>query len=447
MIKLNFNQISTMNNINQFNKNIYNLRSNEVIHFFKYLNKHYSDYAVLGNLSNFPKKIKSDIDIYVNFKKIYEIKNFIRNFAIKRKLKISNFFQHEYNSCFFVLTKKYKNNYFYIYLDICNSYTYNNIDLIDLSKLKKRKVILKKTYYLTLNKKDNIYYYFVKKIFKGDINNKSYVFLKKNSKLIYQNNFINSKQKKVILNIFKFKNYSMFVKKNKMLKNIVKSKNKTNYIKELRRIFFRMRFKTGFHIAFIGVDGSGKSTQISQIIKSNLPFFFRGNSVYHLYNRQQQNKKKVIPYDKSYGKFLSLLKIFYTFSRFLKFYYFNILPSKMKSFLVINDRCHYDVMIDPRRFGIYHFYSTLNFIFKFLPKPDLVFFINSSAKNILNRSSELSKETLLDNIRKHENFLKKNRSIFNLKSDNTSNKISEIIISEIYKKINLQTKKIFLKLK
>jgi thymidylate kinase len=119
----------------------------------------------------------------------------------------------------------------------------------------------------------------------------------------------------------------------------------------------------------------------------------------------------------------------------------------MKSFLVVNDRCHYDTMIDPRRFSIYHFYSTLNFIFKFLPKPDLVFFINSSAKNILNRSSELSKETLLDNIRKYENFLKKNRSIFNLKSDNTCNKISEIIISEIYKKINLKAKKIFLKLK
>ena len=65
-----------MNNINQFNKNIYNLRSNEVIHFFKYLNKHYSDYAVLGDLSNFPKKITSDIDIYINFKKGDYIKKF-----------------------------------------------------------------------------------------------------------------------------------------------------------------------------------------------------------------------------------------------------------------------------------------------------------------------------------------------------------------------------------
>ncbi len=120
---------------------------------------------------------------------------------------------------------------------------------------------------------------------------------------------------------------------------------------------------------------------------------------------------------------------------------------KTKSFLVINDRCHYDVMIDPKRFGIYYSYATLNFIFKFLPKPDLVFFINSSAKNIQNRSTELSKEILFDNIRNYENFSKENKSIFNLKSDKNKNKVSEIIISEMYKKLNLRTKKIFLKLK
>ena len=79
-----------MNNLIQFNKNIYDLRSIEIIHFFKYLNKHYSDYAVVGDLSDFPKKITSDIDIYINFKKIHEIKNFIKRFSIKRKLNISN---------------------------------------------------------------------------------------------------------------------------------------------------------------------------------------------------------------------------------------------------------------------------------------------------------------------------------------------------------------------
>ena len=133
-----------MNNFIQFNKNIYDLRSIEIIYFFKYLNKHYSDYAVLGDLSNFPKKITSDIDIYINFKKIDEIKKFIKKYVKKRKLNVSNIVQYEYNSYSFNLTKKYKDNYFYISIDICNSFTSKNIDLIDLTILKKKKYVYRR---------------------------------------------------------------------------------------------------------------------------------------------------------------------------------------------------------------------------------------------------------------------------------------------------------------
>ena len=437
-----------MNNFIQFNKNIYDLRSIEIIYFFKYLNKHYSDYAVLGDLSNFPKKITSDIDIYINFKKIDEIKKFIKKFAKKRKLNVSNIVQYEYNSYSFNLTKKYKDNYFYISIDICNSFTSKNIDLIDLTILKKKKIRLQKTYYLTLSKKDNAYYYFAKKVFKGHIDNKGYKFLKKNIKSLFLNNSLNFEHKKIISNIFKYKNYSKFIKNIDLLRGIVKKNCKRNYIKELRRIFFRIKFKTGFHLAFIGVDGSGKTTQIKQLLQSNLLLFFTATNIYHLYHKQTgQKNKKIKPYQKSYGRLLSLLKIFYLFSRYLKFYYIDILLLKTKSTLVINDRSHYDVLIDPKREAICHFYNILNFLFKFLPKPDLIFFINSPSKNILDRSKELSKEILIRNIRNYENFSRKNSFILNLKSNKNIKKVGEIIISQIYNKLNLHAKKIFINLK
>jgi thymidylate kinase len=437
-----------MNNFIQFNKNIYDLRSIEIIYFFKYLNKHYSDYAVLGDLSNFPKKITSDIDIYINFKKIDEIKKFIKKYVKKRKLNVSNIVQYEYNSYSFNLTKKYKDNYFYISIDICNSFTSKNIDLIDLTILKKKKIRLQKTYYLTLSKKDNAYYYFAKKVFKGHIDNKGYKFLKKNIKSLFLNNSLNFEHKKIISNIFKYKNYSKFIKNIGLLRGIVKKNCKRNYIKELRRIFFRIKFKTGLHLAFIGVDGSGKTTQITQLLQSNLLLFFTATNIYHLYHKQTgQKNKKIKPYQKSYGRLLSLLKIFYLFFRYLKFYYIDILPLKIKSTLVINDRCHYDVMIDPKREAIYHFYTILNFLFKFLPKPDLIFFINTSSKHILNRSDELSKEILVKNIKNYENFSKKNKYIFNLKSYINRNKLSKIITNKIYKRLNYKIIKLYLNLK
>ena len=176
--------------------------------------------------------------------------------------------------------------------------------------------------------------------------------------------------------------------------------------------------------------------------------FFRATNVYHLYHKQTGQKNiKIKPYQKSYGRLLSLLKIFYLFFRYLKFYYIDILPLKIKSTLVINDRCHYDVMIDPKREAICHFYTILNFLFKFLPKPDLTFFINTPSKHILNRSNELSKEILVKNIKNYENFSKKNKYIFNLKIYINRYKLSKIITNEIYKRLNYKIIKLYLNLK
>ena len=93
--------------VSKYKNKIYSFRRHEIINFFKFLNKNYADFAVLGNLSRFPKKINSDIDIYINFKNIDEIKKIVVNFALQRKLEMSNIFLHEYNSIYFVLTKRY----------------------------------------------------------------------------------------------------------------------------------------------------------------------------------------------------------------------------------------------------------------------------------------------------------------------------------------------------
>ena len=48
--------------------------------------------------------------------------------------------------------------------------------------------------------------------------------------------------------------------------------NPRNAINELARIFKRLKIKTGLHISFVGIDGSGKSTLINQFYKKKLIF-------------------------------------------------------------------------------------------------------------------------------------------------------------------------------
>ena len=121
-----------------------------------------------------------------------------------------------------------------------------------------------------------------------------------------------------------FAQAKVFRESNIELRNMIKRKKKIRFIFEIKRILFRIKYKTGYHVAFLGVDGSGKTTQIKKLNYSNYSNLFRNKKNYHLYNlKNYKLNKKVQPYNKSYGYVLSFLKIIYLFLFFSKFYFIN----------------------------------------------------------------------------------------------------------------------------
>lgn len=429
---------------NKYQKKKYKFREKEIINFFKFLNKNYENYAVLGNLSRFPKKIDSDVDIYIDFKNINEIIKIVKNFALQQNLKISNIFFHEYNSIYFVLTKKVKNNYFNICIDVCNYYTYNGRDIINFSNLKKRKVKIKSTYYYTLSNHENLFYYFTKKILKGDINKVNFKFIKKNKKKLLLNKNFDLSQKKEILSVLRSKNYNIILRKTYLFKKTILKNKKFKIVNEINRIIDRFKHKTGYHISFLGIDGSGKSTQIIKFNNEFLNNCFRKITHYHLYNIKHKNDlKKNVPYNKSYGFILSFFKIIFLFFKFTKFYLIDIYLLKLKSTLIVSDRNHYDVMIDPLRYGITRHIFFLNYLFNLFPKPDLLFYLKPTIKSAYTRSNELSKKQIAINLKKYESFLKKKKDVIFI---NANKKIYDINIELnkiFYSSLNKKTLKIF----
>ena len=67
---------------------------------------------------------------------------------------------------------------------------------------------------------------------------------------------------------------------------------------------------------------------------------------------------------------------------------------KIKSTLVINDRNHQDVVIDPYKYRIGKFHKLLQFIFKLLPDADLTIYLDVNAKKLISRKMNFQKKSL-----------------------------------------------------
>ena len=93
-----------------FKMNKENLQFNKkyILYFFKFLNKKQINYFLLGYNNQFPNKIFSDIDLYIDFKDFTDLKKIVLGFCNNYGLRINNVIRHEFNSFYFILNKKIK---------------------------------------------------------------------------------------------------------------------------------------------------------------------------------------------------------------------------------------------------------------------------------------------------------------------------------------------------
>ena len=81
------------------------------------------------------------------------------------------------------------------------------------------------------------------------------------------------------------------------------------------------------------------------------------------------------------------------------------MSKKIKSTLVINDRNHQDIVIDPYRYRIGKFHKLLQFIFKLLPDADLTIYLDVNAKKLISRKNELSLKKVIKLSKNYNNLI------------------------------------------
>lgn len=196
-------------------------------------------------------------------------------------------------------------------------------------------------------------------------------------------------------------------------------------IVKLRNIYRRARrvlVPPGYSVAFLGTDGSGKSTiieSITPVLESMMHAkvhyeHLRPNLLPALAQLAGKPKKigpTINPHGgKQSGLFSSLLRFFYYYIDYTFGYWIKIHPILVKrATMVVFDRYYYEYMIDQKRCAVRLLPGFARFFSWFIPKPDLILCLGGDPEKIYARKPETSLEEVTRQVNELKSFCSGNR--------------------------------------
>lgn len=394
-----------------------NKRLSLISSLFLELNTKY-EYAILHHIENVFSN-EDDIDLIINCNNS-DLLNFIKEFSLKNDCILLNYYCIDSSIYRFDLIFKNENKFERLELDCaCNS---NGNDLLSINcgklLLSKKEVFLNNIKFYKVSDTDEYAYYIKKKAFKNSKIENYYDYLinlNNQSNINEINHLFNIEKKYFKSKKFKFK----------------------FYINKLKLIINRFVLSPNISIAFLGSDGSGKSTIIKQITDLNL---FNNQYYFHLKPKKSKTNQSDLSVDdphkhKPYSSVKSLIKLMFFILQYNSGWIKNILKLRIKPSLVIFDRYYDDLLVDSKRYRYGGSLKIAKFIRYFIPQPDLYFILTTDADIIYKRKQEVPFEELERQIKEYRNLGDAKRYI-NIDVNRTPEEISTEIIEHIARKMN-----------
>lgn len=164
-------------------------------------------------------------------------------------------------------------------------------------------------------------------------------------------------------------------------------------LQESRRIFRRVTNPSGFIVAILGPDGSGKTTVIEHLEKE-FASAFRGVRRFHLrphFGRTAGGTTVRDPHaQEPRGRLASCLKIGMFVADYWSSWLRHVMPSKIRSTLIVFDRYYHDLLVDQRRYRLPARFALARWLSPLIPQPDLWLVLDAPAENLVARKGEIS---------------------------------------------------------
>lgn len=181
--------------------------------------------------------------------------------------------------------------------------------------------------------------------------------------------------------------------------------------------FSRILHRPGYCVAFLGTDGSGKSTLIESIkpplesmLHTKIHYeHLRPNlipSLARLAGKPRHQGPVTDPHGgKVAGRLSSLMRFAYYYVDYVFGYWLKIYPILIKRpSMVFFDRYYYEYMIDPRRCAVRLPPGMARFFSWFIPKPDLILCLGGDPEKIYARKPETSLEEVCRQVAELKKF-------------------------------------------
>lgn len=438
-------------------KNTHNMTKKKLFYDMASLfNKSNIPYAILGNTSSYPEQIPSDVDIIVQQNDLGKVKELLWELE-SENTKIWQMFQHEICAFYYVVALISDHEVVYIQPDICSDYFRKGRKLLSADYLLQETRIARyvdgrsKKFNVLLPAKEFVYY-LLKKIDKKAISEKQFQHLID----IYNEDeigclqeiesFWNSSNLQVIKKAIDNNDFDLLSRNIEYLQQGIRTPKQKQWSYTLQNVGLKIKRifnPTGYIIAVMGPDGSGKTTALQQFTKDIAPAF-RKIKTYHLFPKEA-TANAVINTD-PHGlpprtPFLSFLKLIYFVFIYNWGFIRNIYKKKIRSTLVIFDRYYDDILIDPLRYRNGTSAFMVHLLGKLIPQPDYWIVLDAPTEVIQSRKSEVSFEET-ERQRKAYKLLaenKKNAQIIN--TDRNVALISKEMCEAIGCELNTRIKK------
>lgn len=388
--------------------------------FFSVLNSQDIQYCILRNYKTLPKSTGgSDLDILIHKDSLELFNLLFKTFIKKNNLKLVSVINDKQCPKYCISIKDWG-----LQIDVFKSSVhFGKKELIPSSILFKNTLDYQGVQ--VLNPKLGAILAFLKELLNNKTCSKKYI-------IELQNQFENQEIEEQLLTQFKpqfhkYLNLHLHQLGNEHFSELYKIGKKDFHRSKMtgfKNKFNRLFKQPGYTIAFLGTDGSGKST-IIDIIKPALNDAFH-NAVYYehmrpnkfpsiarlLGNKEEFSSPVTNPHGSSTsGFFGSLLRWSYYMLDYMFGFYVKVWPKKaIRSCVWIFDRYYYDYLIDPKRGRIKLPFWILKFGQLIIPEPDIILCLGADSETIHKRKPEVPLEEVKRQVSELKTFCSANKS-------------------------------------